>query len=173
MDMGSSSMDMDMATSTGSFMPMSTSDANMSMTMDMDQMNMVFFISTTTPLWTKSFTPSTTGQYAGVCMFLIAFATVSRMLVALRVNFYTIRAAARRRRNQGLLAEPKGAIDHETMTYRPWRAKEAIMLGVMDFVIVGNAGSDDDERWIFPIGAGCQLIQSLRRALVEGRKAPA
>ncbi|RGP74521.1 hypothetical protein FSPOR_1098 [Fusarium sporotrichioides] len=138
--MDSSSMKMDtdmgMATSTGSSMSMPTSTAgamDMNMTMGMDQMNMAFFTSTNTLLWTNSFAPTTTGQYAGVCIFLIAFATIFRMLLALRVNFYSIRDSLRQRRTKGLLAE------HRTseIGQRPWRANEAVMLGAIDVVIAG------------------------------------
>ncbi|KAF4951956.1 hypothetical protein FGADI_7072 [Fusarium gaditjirri] len=123
-------MKMDMTTSTGSSMPMSTSGTG---AMDMEQMNMVFFTSTKTLLWTKSFAPETTGQYAGVCIFLIAFATILRMLLAIRVNFYGIRDVLRRRRTKGLLAE------HQTSEIgpRPWRANEAMTLGAIDVVIAG------------------------------------
>ncbi|SCV51755.1 uncharacterized protein FFB14_12185 [Fusarium fujikuroi] len=130
MDM--SSMTMDMATSTGSSMPMSTSSSS-SMAMDMEQMNMVFFTSTSTLLWTKSFAPETTGQYAGVCIFLIAFASILRMLLALRVNFYSIRDSLRRRRTKGLLVESRAS----DISNRPWRANEAMMLGAIDVLIAG------------------------------------
>ncbi|KAG5761085.1 hypothetical protein H9Q72_010811 [Fusarium xylarioides] len=123
-------MKMDMTTSTGSSMPMSTSSTG---AMDMQQMNMVFFTSTTTLLWTKSFAPETTGQYAGVCIFLIAFATILRMLLALRVNFYSVRDGLRRRRTKGLLVDRRGS---ETVN-RPWRANEAMMLGAIDVLIAG------------------------------------
>ncbi|KAF4443529.1 hypothetical protein FACUT_1266 [Fusarium acutatum] len=123
-------MKMDMTTSTGSSMPMSTSSSS---AMDMEQMNMVFFTSTTTLLWTKSFAPETTGQYAGVCIFLIAFATILRMLLALRVNFYSIRDGLRQRRTKGLLVESRVG---ETGN-RPWRANEAVMLGAIDVLIAG------------------------------------
>ncbi|QPC59756.1 hypothetical protein HYE67_001987 [Fusarium culmorum] len=127
-------MDMDMTTSTGSSMPMSTSNAStMAMAMDMEQMNMVFFTSTKTLLWAKDFAPTTTGQYAGVCIFLIAFATIFRMLLALRINFYSIRDGLRRRRTKGLLAEHQIGETGQ----RPWRANEAMMLGVIDVVIAG------------------------------------
>ncbi|KAH7194119.1 Ctr copper transporter family-domain-containing protein [Fusarium oxysporum] len=121
---------MDMTTSTGSSMPMSTSSAG---AMDMEQMNMVFFTSTKTLLWTKSFAPETTGQYAGVCIFLIAFATILRMLLAIRVNFYVIRDGVRRRRTKGLLAEHRIS----ELGPRPWRANEAMMLGAIDVGIAG------------------------------------
>lgn len=54
------------------------------MNMDMASMNMYFFTSTTTPLFSKSWTPSSTGQYAGSCIFLIVLAIVSRCLGAFR-----------------------------------------------------------------------------------------
>ncbi|PNP76658.1 hypothetical protein FNYG_10077 [Fusarium nygamai] len=123
-------MKMDMSTSTGSSMPMSTSSSS---AMDMQQMNMVFFTSTTTLLWTKSFAPETTGQYAGVCIFLIVFATILRMLLALRINFYSIRDGLRRRRTKGLLVEFR---DSE-IANRPWRANEAMTLGAIDVLIAG------------------------------------
>ncbi|KAF5723485.1 hypothetical protein FMUND_1809 [Fusarium mundagurra] len=123
-------MKMDMSTSTGSSMPMSTSSSS---AMDMQQMNMVFFTSTTTLLWTKSFAPETTGQYAGVCIFLIAFATILRMLLALRVNFYSIGEGLRRRRTKGLLVESRVSQTGN----RPWRANEAMMLGAIDVLIAG------------------------------------
>ncbi|KAF5672697.1 kinase-like domain-containing protein [Fusarium denticulatum] len=131
--MDSSSMKMDMATSTGSSMPMSTSSSS-AMDMDMEHMSMVFFTSTTTLLWTKSFAPETTGQYAGVCIFLIAFATILRMLLALRVNFYSIKDSLRGRRTKGLLVEPRVS---ESAGNRPWRANEAMMLGAIDVLIAG------------------------------------
>ncbi|KAI1035304.1 hypothetical protein LB504_006156 [Fusarium proliferatum] len=152
---------MDMATSTGSSMPTSTSSSS-SMAMDMEQMNMVFFTSTTTLLWTNSFAPETTGQYAGVCIFLIAFASILRMLLALRVNFYSIRDGLRRRRTKGLLVESRAS----DISNRPWRANEAMMLGTIDVLIAGHARSDDYECWLFPLNIGrgvCRkrLLQSL------------
>ncbi|GKU21907.1 hypothetical protein FLAG1_11938 [Fusarium langsethiae] len=129
-------MDMDMTTSTGNPMPMPTSTAgamDMGMTMGMEQMNMAFFTSTKTLLWTNSFVPTTTGQYAGVCIFLIALATIFRMLLALRVNFYSIRDSLRQRRTKGLLAEYRTS----DIGQRPWRASEAVMLGAIDVVIAG------------------------------------
>lgn len=49
------------------------------MTMDS---NMAFVNSADTPLYTSSFSPSTVGQYAGICIFLIILATVFRGLFA-------------------------------------------------------------------------------------------
>ncbi|KAI9716768.1 MAG: hypothetical protein M1812_005108 [Candelaria pacifica] len=45
-------------------------------------MTMVFTTSTTTPLFSLAWTPATTGQYAGTCVFLISLAVVYRLLFA-------------------------------------------------------------------------------------------
>ncbi|KAH6993673.1 hypothetical protein EDB82DRAFT_555934 [Fusarium venenatum] len=126
-------MEMDMTTS-GRSMPMSTPNANtMDTDMNMEQMNMAFFTSTTIQLWTKSFAPTTTGQYAGVCIFLVTLTTIFRILLAIRVNVYSIRDGLRQRRTKGLLTEHP-AIE---IGQRPWRANEAAMLGAIDVVIAG------------------------------------
>lgn len=68
------SMDMDMSGQDGH-------DASMPMSM-----TMVFFTGTNTPLFSEKWTPSTTGQYAGTCIFLIIFAIVFRILLALKAR---------------------------------------------------------------------------------------
>ena len=45
-------------------------------------MSMVFFTSTTTPLFSSRWSPTSTGTYAGTCIFLIALAIVFRGLLA-------------------------------------------------------------------------------------------
>ncbi|KAF2083306.1 putative Ctr copper transporter [Saccharata proteae CBS 121410] len=45
-------------------------------------MTMVFFTSSSTPLFSSSWTPRTTGQYAGTCIFLIVLAVIFRILFA-------------------------------------------------------------------------------------------
>lgn len=45
---------------------------------------MVFFTSTTTPLFSNTLTPESAGGYAGLCIFLIVLATTTRLLWALR-----------------------------------------------------------------------------------------
>ncbi|EHK21980.1 uncharacterized protein TRIVIDRAFT_53545 [Trichoderma virens Gv29-8] len=97
-------------------------------------MAMMFFTSTSTPLWSSAFTPTTTGQYAGACIFLIAFTVVFRILLALRFNMYKVVAAAKMRRGGGLLQSDMTEIKS---TPRPWRASEAIMSGALDAVIAG------------------------------------
>ena len=66
-------------------------------------------------------TPSTTGQYAGTCIFLIAFAAIFRALLAVRVHFYRLLAAADSRRNSDITYETyrEKSIQHQ------WRAREA------------------------------------------------
>ncbi|KAF7562308.1 hypothetical protein G7046_g1823 [Stylonectria norvegica] len=137
MDMDSSSMAMTIATSSAtdsSSMPTSTTSSGMAGNMGMEDMAMVFFTSTNTPLWSTAFSPKTTGQYAGTCIFLICFATIFRLLLAFRVNFFKILAADRHRRDRGLLQPDTTNLKDTT---RPWRANEAIMLGTMDMVIAG------------------------------------
>lgn len=51
-------------------------------------MSMTFFYSLMTPLFSAAWTPATTGQYAGTCIFLIVLAVVHRALVAFRTAFF-------------------------------------------------------------------------------------
>ncbi|PWY83443.1 copper transporter family protein [Aspergillus heteromorphus CBS 117.55] len=64
-----------MATST------STSMSSMSTSMTM---NMVFTNTHTTPLFSTQWTPTTSGSYAGTCVFLIILAILARVLVAFK-----------------------------------------------------------------------------------------
>ncbi|CCX32936.1 Similar to Ctr copper transporter [Endocarpon pusillum]; acc. no. AEH41533 [Pyronema omphalodes CBS 100304] len=45
-------------------------------------MSMVFYTSTSTPLFSSSWSPSTLGQYVGVCVFLIVLCFIFRFLLA-------------------------------------------------------------------------------------------
>jgi copper transporter 1 len=111
-----------------------STDMDMSTTMPMSMMTMTFFSSTVTPLFSTAWTPNSAGQYAGTCIFLIAFAAIFRALIAIRFNYdrFAARMALRRGDNQAHLYndEYKGA-------HRPWRANEAVALGFMDMVIAG------------------------------------
>lgn len=51
-------------------------------------MSMTFFYSLMTPLFSTAWTPATTGQYAGTCIFLIVLAVVHRALVTFRSAFF-------------------------------------------------------------------------------------
>ncbi|KAI0163836.1 Ctr copper transporter [Xylariaceae sp. FL1272] len=52
--------------------------------MGADTMAMVFFSNMTTPLWSWSWRPKNASEYAGTCIFLIAFAIIYRFLLAFR-----------------------------------------------------------------------------------------
>lgn len=59
---------------------------------------MSFFSSTTTSLYTKKFVPNSVAAYAGMCLFLILLAILSRGLVALRAWRESVWLDADRRR---------------------------------------------------------------------------
>ncbi|KAM4063793.1 ctr copper transporter family protein [Hirsutella rhossiliensis] len=95
MSMATSSEAMNMAMTTGTqnmAMPSSTgasgmgdmSGHGMSGMMSMADMMMVFFTSFQTPLYSTAWTPTTQGEYAGTCIFLIALACILRFMLALR-----------------------------------------------------------------------------------------
>jgi solute carrier family 31 (copper transporter), member 1 len=127
------------ATMSGMSMPTAT-DGSMSMSsgssmmMGMDSMAMVFFTSSTTPLYSYAWTPSTDGQYAGTCIFLIAFAAIFRALVAIRVRFHHIMSALRQHHRAGMQYAPPSETKPRA---RPWRSSEAITLAAMDVVLAG------------------------------------
>ncbi|KAL7952332.1 Ctr copper transporter family domain-containing protein [Trichoderma compactum] len=115
-------------------MPMAT-PTDGSMPMDSSRLNgNDFFTATNTALFSSSWTPNTTGQYAGTCIFLIAFATIFRAILAIRVNFHQVVDAIERRRRHGRI--PLHLVDYRT-TIRPWRADEAVKLAFMDLILAG------------------------------------
>ncbi|KAJ5128271.1 hypothetical protein N7448_001988 [Penicillium atrosanguineum] len=79
------SMTMSMATSTAtSSMSGMSGMSDSSMTMSMSEMIMTFFTSFKTPLFSEDWTPTSKGQYAGTCIFLIVLAVILRVLIAIR-----------------------------------------------------------------------------------------
>lgn len=111
-------MDHDMSS-----MDMSGSSSSSSMS---HSMPMAFTNDHSTPLFSSQWAPSTTGGYAGTCIFLIVLAIISRMLVAYRhvieskwhgrdVNRRYIHVACDNER-QGLPANEKN--DEATLTVR-------------------------------------------------------
>ena len=93
------------------------------------------FTSSTTPLFSMSWTPNTEGQYAGTCIFLIIFAAIFRGLLAIRFRFHEIQARVRYRHNSALrytppLAEMKPIV-------RPWKAREAVLIASIDVILAG------------------------------------
>jgi copper transporter 1 len=118
-------------------MPTSTDGpASGTMTMmEMKMMAMTFFTSTTTPLFSSSWTPTSTGQYAGTCIFLIVFSTIFRALLAVRINLVEVLAAFERRHTGG--GTHLYVADIKPTTRRPWRAYEAVVSASMDVVLAG------------------------------------
>ncbi|KAL8372554.1 hypothetical protein RB595_002068 [Gaeumannomyces hyphopodioides] len=47
-------------------------------------MPVIFFSSTSTPLYSNALTPKNGGQYAGLCIFVVALAMFARLLIAAR-----------------------------------------------------------------------------------------
>nr|POE75608.1 hypothetical protein CFP56_53720 [Quercus suber] len=127
-------------TSTMSDMSTATSAMSMSMSMSSDtmmgmqDMAMTFFTASTTPLYSTSWTPTSDGQYAATCIFLIAFAALFRALLAIRVNFHPLLAAADAHR-AGTRAYRSDPI--EKSSQHPWRARESVLLGFLDVVLAG------------------------------------
>lgn len=72
------------------------------------------------------------GQYAGTCIFLIAFTTIFRALLAVRVNLFEVLAVVKVRRG----GEYPYAVECKA-TSRPWRVNEAVLLASMDVVLAG------------------------------------
>lgn len=102
--------------------------------MGMDSMAMVFFTSSSTPLYSWTWAPDTTGQYAGTCIFLIAFAAIFRALLAVRVRFYDFVTLAKYRQYGGVSSQP---LTNAQPISRPWRANEAVMIAVADVLLAG------------------------------------
>ena len=62
-------------------------------------MNMVFFTSTSTPLYADNWTPASAGQYAGTCIFLIVLAIILRVLMSVKawLDIKSLESAMKRR----------------------------------------------------------------------------
>lgn len=124
----------------GMSMPSSTSAMDMSSSstsmMGMDAMAMTFFTSTTTPLFSMAWMPSSAGQYAGTCIFLIALATIFRALLAIRLNLFEFLGVVRHQRKEDAVY---GYGSDNTPSIRPWRANEAVWIASMD-VVIGGVG---------------------------------
>ncbi|KXT03661.1 hypothetical protein AC578_5177 [Pseudocercospora eumusae] len=147
MDMSSTSMSMT-ATSSGA-MASSTSDMSGhgsmdmgggSMMMGMADMMMTFFTSTSTPLYSESWTPNTTGQYVGTCIFLIILAALFRGIIAIRQNFAALSVWYRYRKDTSIL---RPALDDKVRwqlvadSGRPWNINEALARACLDTVLAG------------------------------------
>jgi solute carrier family 31 (copper transporter), member 1 len=81
-----------------------TQDMDMDMDMggtssSMNGMNMAFYTSTSTPLFSHTWTPSSAGAYAGTCIFLIILAILLRAIFTLKhwLDARAIESALKRR----------------------------------------------------------------------------
>lgn len=164
MDMGSMSTSTTMsstASSTGSTTSMAGMD--MSSSSSMSGMMTSFFASTTTPLYTEGFHPTTVAGYTGICIFLIMLGVVFRFLIAVKAWKETAWLDAEYQRRyvhvagKGDLAkrmsedsDTKGmtlsenGLEEQVMvvkkhgiTRRPWRITTDPIRAVIDTVIAG------------------------------------
>jgi Ctr copper transporter family len=131
----------------------------------MSMMSMTFFTSKTTPLYSSSWAPTTTGGYAGTCIFLVLLAITFRLLLALKarqeaawldaeLNRRYVSVAGRMppaerppqdmERKKVVLTE--GGIEEEVLVVRrrggsvhPWRITTDPLRAVTDTVIAGVA----------------------------------
>jgi copper transporter 1 len=104
--------------------------------MDMSQMMMTFFTSTETPLYSKDWTPSGAGQYAGTCIFLIVLAFLFRGLLALRTRLPMLRDGWESVEHQ------KDTKDLEWVAAadrakEPWRVNTALARAILDTILAG------------------------------------
>lgn len=120
-------MDMDMGSSSSS--------------MSAHSMPMAFTNAHDTPLFSNQWTPSTTGAYAGTCIFLIVLAVISRMLASYRfvleskwhdrhVNRRYLTVSGEPIGDQEKAAGPEGASDDDnnaTLTMRGLREQVRVI----------------------------------------------
>jgi len=106
-------------------------------TMPMSSMTMTFFTSTSTPLFSLAWHPSTPGQYAGTCIFLIILAALFRGLVAIRSNLFRVLAIVTDRRDGESLHGYDGKACVTGRESRKWRAGEAVWIAGADVVLAG------------------------------------
>ena len=109
-----------------------------------------FFTSTSTPLYSTKWTPSTTGQYAGTCIFIIILAVIFRSLFSYRaIREHRWRDAELKRRQvivSGKKRDEDGAVLGEKdigaggrkgRGSRPWRISTDVPRAFLDTVIAG------------------------------------
>ncbi|CZT20978.1 related to Ctr copper transporter [Ramularia collo-cygni] len=143
MHMASSTSSASMASATS--MDMSgmdmTMDATGHMHMGMKDMMMTFFTATTTALYADSWTPATSGQYIGTCIFLIVLAAIFRGIVAVRANFNALLVRWSWKRDTSILRKDFESIGGNLRLIadkgRPWNINEALARAALDTVLAG------------------------------------
>lgn len=127
------------------------------------EMPMTFFTSKTTPLYSKQWTPDTTGQYAGTCIFLIFLATIFRGLLAFKAvkenawfdaefNRRYVKVAGKPTKSESIskdsdskrmvltengVEEDVMVVKKRDMDARPWRITTDPLRAAMDTIIAG------------------------------------
>ncbi len=130
----------------------SSSTDSTPMPMSMSSMMMAFFTSTSTTLYSITWTPSSKGQYAGTCVFLILLGTIFRALFALRAIQEAKRLEAERKRRYVIGSGMKKKSDYDSKEaistessvlevpprkVRPWRISTDVPGAIMDTIIAG------------------------------------
>ncbi|MCJ1355183.1 MAG: hypothetical protein MMC33_005174 [Icmadophila ericetorum] len=125
-------------------MDMGTSSSNMTAMplMSMSTMMMTFFTSNMTPIYSASWAPTNTAQYAGTCIFFVIFSAIFRGLISFKSILEQRWAKAESRRRQIILStniQEKNAVQEGmgVVGARPWRISVDGSRACMDTVIVG------------------------------------
>ncbi|KAI0841366.1 Ctr copper transporter family-domain-containing protein [Hypoxylon sp. FL0890] len=103
-------------------MDMNMSDASTGMEMgemDDSQMVMTFFSSSTTSLFSKSWKPTSSSEYAGTCVFLIVLAVIMRLMLALKPILEKSLWNTAVRPERELIPEDENGYQKDEMTARP------------------------------------------------------
>ena len=121
-------------------------DMGMDMGMSSSGMSMVFFTATDTALYSSAWAPSTTGQYAGTCIFLILLTVIFRSLLALKSAFDRTTTSAYFVGSHHRLATKEAHIREEGLGAElrsvwaerpPWRMSVEGWRAILDMTIVG------------------------------------
>lgn len=128
---------------------MSSSPSNSTMR-SMSTMMVTLFTSTSTSLYSTKWTPSTTAQYAGTCIFIIILAAIFRALYSYRaVQEHRWREVELKRRQiivsskkqdddgVGLGEKDIGAGSRTERRSRPWRISTDVPRALLDTLIAG------------------------------------
>ncbi|KAE8450317.1 hypothetical protein EG329_006745 [Mollisiaceae sp. DMI_Dod_QoI] len=145
-------------------MDMSTStDMTNTTMMSMSMMSMTFFTSTTTPLYSSGWVPSSVGAYAGTCIFIIILATIFRCLIAAKAwketqwldaefNRRYVTVAGKLPKSERIASDTDSkrliltengveedvmVVKKRSMGVRPWRITTDPVRAAMDTVIAG------------------------------------
>jgi hypothetical protein len=132
-------------------------------TTSMSMLSMGFFTSTTTPLYSATWSPTSTGQYAGTCIFLVILATIFRGLLAMKAwketawldaefNRRYVTVAGKLPKSERIASDSdskrmiltENGVDEDVMVVkkrsmgiRPWRITTDPLRAAMDTVIAG------------------------------------